>query len=80
MNVEGLVYDYEMDSGIIVYEFEDIDDFEVEVDHDKKQFCIRIGDYYGIFYRVHYEKLVSVITQLEAQGYTFQKEYVYGER
>ena len=78
MNVEGLVYDYEMDSGIIVYEFEDIDDFEVEVDHDKKQFCIRIGDYYGMFYRVHYEKLVSVITQLEAHGYTFQKEYVHG--
>lgn len=78
MNVEGLVYDYEMDSGIIVYEFEDIDDFEVEVDHDKKQFCIRIGDYYGMFYRVHYEKLVSVISQLEALGYTFQKEYVHG--
>jgi hypothetical protein len=78
MNVEGLVYDYEMDSGIIVYEFEDIDDFRVEVNHGNKQFRIFIGDYYGMFYRVHYEKLVSVISQLEALGYTFQKEYVHG--
>ena len=81
MEIEGLTFRYG-DSGTeeMIYAIDGIDDFYVEVDHNKKQFCIRIGDYYGMFYRIHYEKLVSVVTQLEAHGYTFQKEYIHGER